>query len=333
MLEGLGLTADEEAAYLAMLAEPPLGRARLVTLLGWSRARLAKTLTALIEDGLVTTLIGRPARYAAIAPDVAFDGLHQRRIDGARRAQQLVPALMDRFWAARDDTTAVDFIEIISGDTETILHRVSQLHDSVTTRIRGLDRPPYPRDPIESSHVEVSGLNKGIAYQVVYDRIVVEEPSRWADLEVGIVAGEQARVLEGLPTRLTLFDDRAATLPVLTPAGGYAATIVVHRSPLLDALTALFDSCWTRAVPLTIDPAGHPRGTAETAAVPHRAERLVQLMAAGLTDDAIRRALKVSPSTVQRGIRDLMDRLGVRTRFQLGLQIGRDWSAAGRDGA
>jgi DNA-binding NarL/FixJ family response regulator len=57
--------------------------------------------------------------------------------------------------------------------------------------------------------------------------------------------------------------------------------------------------------------------------------RLIRLLAAGLGDDAIRRALGVSPSTVHRRIRDLMHRLGATTRFQAGLQIGRSGTGVG----
>ena len=104
-------------------------------------------------------------------------------------------------------------------------------------------------------------------------------PGRWHDLEAGIAAGEQVRVAPHLPVRLTLFDDFAATLPMdeVSPpggaggatAGGGAATrsvIVVHRSPMLDSLAALFEAYRQQAVPLVAgeaacEPARWPRMT------------------------------------------------------------------------
>ena len=52
-------------------------------------------------------------------------------------------------------------------------------------------------------------------------------------------------------------------------------------------------------------------------------ERLVRLLAAGFGNDAIQRAMGLSASTVQRRVRELMERLGAKTRFQTGLMLGR----------
>jgi DNA-binding NarL/FixJ family response regulator len=79
---------------------------------------------------------------------------------------------------------------------------------------------------------------------------------------------------------------------------------------LLDAVIALFESEWRRATPVReAAPAG--QGTPDAA--------LLGLLAAGLTDESIARALEVGLRTVQRRIHDLMRELNVMTRFQLGL--------------
>ena len=136
------------------------------------------------------------------------------------------------------------------------------------------------------------------------------------------------------PVKLTLFDDFAATLPmadVSPPGGAGGATagsgaaarsvIVVHRSPMLDSLAALFEAYWQQAVPLV---AGECRvWTGAPAADDPEEERLVRLLAAGFGNDAIQRAMGLSASTVQRRVHELMERLGAKTRFQAGLMLGR----------
>lgn len=46
------------------------------------------------------------------------------------------------------------------------------------------------------------------------------------------------------------------------------------------------------------------------------------MLTTGATDAAIARRLGVSERTVQRDVRDLLGRLGARTRFQAGLVLG-----------
>jgi DNA-binding CsgD family transcriptional regulator len=178
-----------------------------------------------------------------------------------------------------------------------------------------------------------------VAYRVIYADEVLRVPGRWHDLEAGIAAGEQARVAPKLPVKLTLFDDFAATLPMadVSAPGGPGATagggagarsvIVVHRSPMLDSLAALFEAYWQQAVPLVAG-AGHVWTDASATADPEE-ERLVRLLAAGFGNDAIQRAMGLSASTVQRRVHELLQRLGAKTRFQAGLMLGR-MSAADR---
>lgn len=57
-----------------------------------------------------------------------------------------------------------------------------------------------------------------------------------------------------------------------------------------------------------------------------RDRTIITLMAAGLTDEAIARRLRLSRRTVVRRITALLDRLGATTRFQAGVQAAnRGW--------
>jgi DNA-binding NarL/FixJ family response regulator len=136
-----------------------------------------------------------------------------------------------------------------------------------------------------------------------------------------IAAGEQARLTENVPVKMFIADNRLGLIP-LEVAGSADASLLVHESSMLDTLIALFDLVWERAIPIHADgelpePAQGP-GADESA--------LLGLLAAGLTDSAIARHLGTHPRTVQRRVRELLDRLGAGTRFQAGLQaVRRGW--------
>ena len=87
---------------------------------------------------------------------------------------------------------------------------------------------------------------------------------------------------------------------------------MVHASGLLDALAALFESVWQRAIPVPelVSPADEHR-------------HLLMLLASGLKDEAIARQLGIGERTVRRRVAALADRLGARTRMQLGIQAVR----------
>ncbi|HMG62003.1 MAG TPA: helix-turn-helix domain-containing protein, partial [Streptosporangiaceae bacterium] len=321
MFETLGVSPDAERAYLALLDRPAGTQQELSAVLKWPAAKTRRVLGALGAHGLVALQEAQPVRYAAVAPDVAIQSLAQRQIDGARRVQYEVPALMERFWSQRTEERAQDFIEVVTPTAEVIIRRTHQLQYAARVRIRAFDRPPYMTDPSVVNTVELETLDHGITYQIIYDQAYVGWPGRWADFEAGLAAGEQCRVLPDLPVKLTIFDDWAATITTAATApDSLPLMIVVHQSPVLDALAALFDAYWTRAIPLTV-PSLAVRDRPDSAAA--REDRLVSMLAAGLGDDAIRRNLGVSASTVQRSITGLMRRVGATTRFQAGMQIAR----------
>jgi DNA-binding CsgD family transcriptional regulator len=230
-----------------------------------------------------------------------------------------VPALMAAFWAGHH-ADARQLIDVVD-DPKMIVERWQQMQRAVRTQVRALDCPPYFADPVDPDPVELERLRDGIAYRVIYADEVLRAPGRWADVEAGIVVGEQARLVPELPAKLTLFDDFAASVPINPHDGRPTAVAIVHRSPLLDCLAALFEMYWSMAVPLVVTPTGSPAPA--PGQVSPEETRLIRLLSAGLGDDAIRRALGVSPSTVHRRIHHLMRRLGATTRFQAGLQIGR----------
>jgi DNA-binding CsgD family transcriptional regulator len=327
MLDGIGVDIDQQQVYNHLLANPSR---RLSDLAAhwpdWPQTRVRRVVRRLVAAGLIAESVpGVDPAYIAIAPDAAIPGLVRARIEQAKRAEQAVPALMAAFWTGHHAESS-QFIDVVD-DPTTIVERWQQMQRAVRTQVRALDCPPYFGDPVEPDPVELERLRDGVAYRVIYAEDVLRTPGRWADVEAGLNAGEDARMVPELPAKLTLFDDFAASLPINPHNGRPTAVAVVHPSPMLDCLAALFELYWSIAVPLVVTPAGEPAPA--PGLVSPDETRLIRLLAAGLGDDAIRRTLGVSPSTVHRRIRDLMHRLGATTRFQAGLQIGRSGTGVG----
>jgi hypothetical protein len=249
----------------------------------------------------------------AAAPDVAVGELIAQRESELRDARGAVHQLMESFRAASRYTHPEQSVEVLVGRNN-ITNRVGQLHRNVRSQVRGFDKPPYLDTPGDNLASESIRLRQGVRYRVIYDREAISWPGRLAtDIQASIAAGEEARVRPGLPLKMLIADDRMAILPISSAEHEAGAAYVIYRSSLLDALCLLFEAEWERALPL------HASNSERVDNQPDRETRqLLELLAAGVTDEGIARSLGCSMRTTQRRIHALLAELGATTRFQAG---------------
>jgi hypothetical protein len=121
--------------------------------------------------------------------------------------------------------------------------------------------------------------------------------------------GLEVRVLEGLPSWFYVAAGSLAGMPVEWGEPRPASILLVRTPPVISALEVVFDSLWLRAAP----------------AVPTRRgwEPVVELLAQGMTDEAVGRFLALDARTVRRRVAEAMDELGATSRFGLGVAWGR----------
>lgn len=196
-----------------------------------------------------------------------------------------------------------------------------RLQERATERVRWLDRPPYRSTPARfasQESLQTRRMAAGVGYRVLYHRAVYDDADLFASMTRMIERGEDARVLAGHPVKLLIGDERIALLVPEPERLGVEGTLVVHASGLLAALAGLFETLWTLGVPVSVATPG--------VSLSEKDRKIVTLMAAGLTDEAIARRLNLSRRTVVRRIAELLDRLGATTRFQAGVQAAnRGW--------
>lgn len=153
-------------------------------------------------------------------------------------------------------------------------------------------------------------LASGRTSRSIFSRSVLESP-RWSAFAASRAAdGEQQRYLPGdaIPVGFAAFGRSGALLS----GGAPEQDLLLVRDPsLVDVFVALFEELWRRAEP-----------TPEQRASPGE-DRVLELLALGVKDEAIARQLGVSLRTVRRRIAGLMDEHGADTRYQLGLAVGR----------
>jgi DNA-binding NarL/FixJ family response regulator len=166
----------------------------------------------------------------------------------------------------------------------------------------------------------------GVVYRVIYAAAALDIPGRMAgDILPSVAAGELARTRPELPIKLIISDDQLAVIPAAITSRTVDTAFIIHKSPILSALIALFEAEWERAIPVL---AGAPAAEAGRDGDPPDPETaaLLAMLAAGMTDASIARSLEWSMRTTQRRMAQLMSDLGVTSRFQAGLAVrDRGW--------
>ncbi|WP_162802223.1 helix-turn-helix domain-containing protein [Ornithinimicrobium murale] len=323
MLEPIGLSTAEESVYDALVRRAQADTAELAEDARESPETTRRALRRLVDLGLATRGGGRPVRYLAAPPDTAIETLLRDREDGIRSVRQQVHSLMESYRAGTRFNYPTDLIEVIVGRQE-LGQRWEQMQRSARVQVRGFDAPPYsaPQGRRESNPVELDLLARGVQYRVVYDKQAIVLPGWLDDVTMGMKQGEQARISLHVPVKLAIADDRMAIIPLLrTGDDAVTASYLIHPSPLLEALAALFESVWESSVPVRQAMKGTP--VVPDDALSDDEAELLTLLAAGLTDAAVGRSMQWSERTVQRHVQRLMARLGVQTRFQVGLEANR----------
>lgn len=286
--------------------------------LGMSARVATSILRKLESQALIIKVDSRPPGYVVSPPELALESLVARRGEELVQVRLFAKELQGAFHRAGESSSVNDLVEVIVG-REQLMRYYLHLVQGARIQFDTLTKPPYVSGDDTTDnilHAEGAGIRRGVRFRSVYESDALNEALTLTVAEQSIALGEEARAINGvLPMKLALFDQRIGFVPLKVDDPNVGA-LVVHPSPLLEALVALFDGIWARAVPLrsALGPA-----TIWPAELDERARQVLLLMSAGLKDESIARAMGMSRRTVQKYVTTTMMILGARTRFQAAL--------------
>ncbi|MFG3343510.1 transcriptional regulator TrmB [Streptomyces sp. NPDC048018] len=324
MLDALGLEADDERVYRAVVGRPGTTVDALSDLLALSHVHVDKALARLVDWGLATR--SADARFTAAPPAVALGALIGRRRDELRTAEQALATFAEEHRTAMTGSGITDLIEVVTG-VDAIRHRFLQVQQAARHQVRTFITAPFVALPPDENTAEPMALDRGVLFRAVLDREVLAEPGIVRDAVDSLRNGVQLRVADRLPMKLVLADADLGLVPLAVTPAGEPGAVLLHRSGLLDALDALFETVWRTAHPLTLSGTDDASETPVTVGPQGPTEldrKILALLLAGLTDQTAATQLGLSPRTLHRRLRHLMDLAGVRTRMQLGAHAVRN---------
>jgi sugar-specific transcriptional regulator TrmB len=248
LLVDLGLNGYEANAYVALTRRAQATGAEVARLAGVPRQRIYDVLDALCRRGLASLEPGRPARYRAVAPEDAVAALlaeHRASLERLERdAIDAVALLAPAYSAGRDVADPLNYIEVLR-EPGRIAARFGELQGAAVHEILVFTKPPYAVEPPEN----VAGrelLARGVSARSVYERAVYEDAAVVDAVRAFVAAGEQARVVDELPLKLVIIDERVSLFTMQDPVSGAndLTIMIVEHQGLARLLKLAFEYAW-----------------------------------------------------------------------------------------
>ncbi|MYS90125.1 MULTISPECIES: helix-turn-helix domain-containing protein [Streptomyces] len=312
------------AVYRAILFHKQHDPDKLAELLDISCDDVHGALTRLSDLSLLAPSQDSPGTLRAVNPSLGLKVLLQREQDELAWRQQRIEqnraalaALAAEYTASAgsgsDGTEQLDNVDEIRTRLEALAESCQQ-ESLVFHPVGGLTK-----EAIEASRpLNERALARGVRFRSIYLDSAVNDRVTRAHAQWMAEHNSEIRTSPTLPMRLLIIDTTAAIVANLPGQTGPAA-LMFHSRPVVLAMRALFEAYWEHASPFHqhSSPDDDPQGLTP------QERKLLQLLATGLTDEAVARALGIGVRTERRIMAELMERLGASSRFEAGVQAAR----------
>jgi len=313
----LGLTDEEELVYRELLKRRSATRAQLCTALVLSPEDADRVFASLENKGFVSWTTGQEPRLLASPPGSAVEVLALQVERELQQARVAAAHLSTQWSAGTHDRRADELVEIITG-RDAMGRRFESMMKSMTQEILGFVACPIMVAENINVDLNIEALRRGIRSRCIYELAVLDTPGVPEMVARCEAAGEQARVISKLPSKMVLIDRNTALLPVNVDVDGVEPSAALVHAPLTDSLVSLFEELWRRAIPVHLS---EEESAAVDEAVSHSPSatdrRMMSLLVAGLSDESVAHYLGISRRTLQRRLTRLMRNAKVDTRLQL----------------
>lgn len=278
---------------------------------------IAPVLDLLIGRGLVVR--SRGGDYRAQPPDIALRRLASMQEQMAMRTRSMMPALVGIYdEARREGVGGEDPVVRSVGPGNDAVMAIESLIGAAHSEVWSMWRTGPTGLAMNTRTVEVGQRLQPEGLPYPPQRMIVandhSEEAR-AILETrDDVTDLQIRHADTVPATAVVTDRHSVFLELMTDDGNQIQAFVSQDVALVDSTLRVIKAIWDGAETVSARPGAEVGGIDE---------RVVSLLAAGTSDQAIARQLDVSVRTVERRVRRILDDLGASTRFAAGAEAVR----------
>jgi sugar-specific transcriptional regulator TrmB len=255
-LIGLGLTRYEAAVYGALLDRQGFTPAQVAARANVPRQRIYDVLASLSERGLCIERHNGQRSFYAVDPEVALPALlaERRRQQEAElhrqqeQASQLIGVLAPLYHAGSREDDPLEYIDVLL-DKRRVAERAVALANAAEREILVCFKRPVIGNAEDNLREVREPLSRGVRYRAIYERALLDDRDvhGWVRTFVGL--GQQARVVDELPIKVNLFDERVALLSPQDPLSGAASftALCVTHAGFTRMLALAFEGLWNGA--------------------------------------------------------------------------------------
>jgi predicted transcriptional regulator len=155
---------------------------------------------------------------------------------------------------SRGNDNPLDYIEIMR-ESYLMNKRIAELVAETENEVLNFMKPPFfkrlKETVKERSEIESDLLKKNVVIRVVYEIPEDVEEIEWLyeEIDMSIRDGEKAKVIDKLPMKMIVFDEKIAMFEMIDPLSTNKSITVqfVRHQALAQSLKMLFESVWVQA--------------------------------------------------------------------------------------
>lgn len=258
-LKSLGLSENEAKTYLTLLAKSSMTVGEISQVSSVPRPKLYEILTKLIAKGLCTEKIGKVKRYRVVDPNIATEKLirdYQAQLEQKKIiAQNFSYAVKSIYQQNMKKTDPLDYIQILR-EKDRIGEKFRSLEKNSISEILSFTKGPYALPLANNLSEEIKILKKKVNIRAVYEyKGITSESEKEEFINIisrYISAGEKARVIQKLPMKLAIFDEKITMFALEDPISlkQSITTMIITHPVFANALKNVFESTWQKAMTL-----------------------------------------------------------------------------------
>jgi len=260
-LQKIGLSKRESEIYIALLTKKEFTAPEIGKITSVSRNKSYEVLQSLVKKNLCTEKYKNGTKFfSGIKPDIALQNIISVYEDELNEKKELTSRFSDELMqlhAANEMVSdPLDYIEILT-DLGQIRKRWIELQENATYEILGFNKPPFAVSLEQNVSNQEKAQERKVKEKGIYEfSEVVSESSLnhfTKVVETYDKIGEEVRVIESLPMKMIIIDEKITMLALNDPVSmkPTITTVIIEHPDYSRAQKIIFESYWFQA--LTID--------------------------------------------------------------------------------